>query len=160
MVSNDSHDNECLPYFGTKSLARPPSARSIPAEEPAGSGDRCVHREPGVRPREPRIPLGGPSTRIRTSLARCGTASSRCCPSLDRAASHPQGYQDAFNALISDAYVSVRGATPEGLPVRADDYRSAVLTEAMLRSHRTKSWVNVSARLFPPEPPRSPRTIF
>jgi predicted dehydrogenase len=59
-------------------------------------------------------------------------------------AGHPQGYQDAFNALIADTYTAVRGITPEGLPVFADGYRSAVLTEAILDSHRTKSWINVS----------------
>jgi predicted dehydrogenase len=57
---------------------------------------------------------------------------------------HPQGYQDAFNALIADTYKLVRGIATDGLPVFADGYRSAVLTEAILESHRSNAWVNVS----------------
>ena len=65
-------------------------------------------------------------------------------------AGHPQGYQDAFNALVFDAYSAVRGAEPDGLPVFADGRRSAVLTEAILESHRLKTWVEVSADLSRP----------
>ncbi|MCU1438711.1 MAG: oxidoreductase domain protein [Naasia sp.] len=56
---------------------------------------------------------------------------------------HPQGYQDAFNAFLSDAYDSFTGLAPEGLPTFEDGYRSAVLTEAVLASARTGEWQNV-----------------
>jgi predicted dehydrogenase len=57
-------------------------------------------------------------------------------------AGHPQGYQDAFNALITDAYQSAAGNPPDGLPVFADGYRAAVLTEAVLESRSTGEWVS------------------
>jgi predicted dehydrogenase len=50
---------------------------------------------------------------------------------------HPQGYQDAFNALVADAYDATRGATPPGLPTFDDGHRTAQLTEAVLESAPT-----------------------
>ncbi|MHA7220967.1 Gfo/Idh/MocA family protein [Arthrobacter sp. RHLT1-20] len=63
---------------------------------------------------------------------------------------HPQGYQDAFNALMGDAYAAMDGRVPDGLPVFADGYRSAVLTEAILESNARRTWVEVPAP--PPDP--------
>jgi predicted dehydrogenase len=54
---------------------------------------------------------------------------------------HPQGYQDAFNALVADAYRAVRGDAPTGLPTFADGRRTAQVTEAVLESSRTGAWV-------------------
>lgn len=65
-------------------------------------------------------------------------------------AGHPQGYQDAFNALMGDAYAAMNGRVPDGLPVFADGYRSAVLTEAILESNARRTWVEVPAH--PPNP--------
>ena len=49
-------------------------------------------------------------------------------------AGHAMGYQDAFNGFMADVYAAIDGAEPEGLPTFADGYRSALLTEAVLRS--------------------------
>jgi predicted dehydrogenase len=56
---------------------------------------------------------------------------------------HPQGYQDAFNAFISDAYDEFQGKTVVGVPGLRDGLRSAFLIEAVLLSAESKTWVNV-----------------
>jgi predicted dehydrogenase len=56
-------------------------------------------------------------------------------------AGHPQGYQDAFNALVADAYGATQGRPAPGLPTFADGLRAAQLTEAVLASSRTDAWV-------------------
>lgn len=58
-------------------------------------------------------------------------------------AGHPQGYQDAFNAFMSDAYNAVQGEAPIGLPTFADGYRAAALTEAVIQSSKTETWIAV-----------------
>ncbi|WP_241095499.1 MULTISPECIES: Gfo/Idh/MocA family protein [unclassified Leucobacter] len=60
-------------------------------------------------------------------------------------AGHPQGYQDAFNSFVADAYAVAAGETREGLPTFADGLRAAVITDAVLESARTQAWVEVSA---------------
>lgn len=60
-------------------------------------------------------------------------------------AGHSQGYQDAFNSFVADAYAVAAGETREGLPTFADGLRAAVITDAVLESARTRSWVEVSA---------------
>jgi predicted dehydrogenase len=57
---------------------------------------------------------------------------------------HPQGYQDAFNAFIADAYASFRGNTVEGLPTFVDGLRAAVITQAVLESAQSRQWVDVA----------------
>jgi predicted dehydrogenase len=57
-------------------------------------------------------------------------------------AGHPQGYQDAFNAFVADAYRARHGPVPDGLPTFADGYRAVQLTDAVLRSDRKKQWVD------------------
>ena len=47
---------------------------------------------------------------------------------------HPMGYQDAFNAFVSDAYRGVAGYDVPGLPTAAAGLRAAVLTSAVLTS--------------------------
>lgn len=56
---------------------------------------------------------------------------------------HPQGYQDAFNAFIADAYMAAAGSPPEGMPTFADGLRAARITEAVLDSARLGTWVDV-----------------
>ena len=56
---------------------------------------------------------------------------------------HPQGYQDSFDAFVLDTYAAVRGTPPDGLPTFADGLRAARITEAVLRSAATDSWVDV-----------------
>lgn len=60
-------------------------------------------------------------------------------------AGHPQGYQECFNAFISDTYSAVLGGTPHGLPRFTDGLRAAVLTEAVLVSAASRSWTEVPA---------------
>lgn len=59
-------------------------------------------------------------------------------------AGHPQGYQDCFNAFVADAYSAVRGERPDGLPTFADGARAAAITDAVLRSSATESWVEIA----------------
>jgi predicted dehydrogenase len=59
-------------------------------------------------------------------------------------AGHPQGYQDCFNAYVSDVYEGIGGAgIPDGLPTFRDGWRSTVLTAAVLESAATQAWVEV-----------------
>ena len=58
-------------------------------------------------------------------------------------AGHPQGYQDAFNAFMTDAYASFQGGVVEGLPTFADGLRAAVITGAVLESATSQQWVDV-----------------
>lgn len=59
-------------------------------------------------------------------------------------AGHPQGYQDAFNAFIRDAYASFEGREVEALPNFADGLRAARLTEAVLESAKIGAWADVA----------------
>jgi predicted dehydrogenase len=59
---------------------------------------------------------------------------------------HPQGYQDCFDAFVAETYAAIRGDEPaEGLPRLEDGLRAARLTEAVLESARSRSWVEVPA---------------
>jgi predicted dehydrogenase len=60
-------------------------------------------------------------------------------------AGHPQGYQDSFTAFVSDVYAAVAGHKPDGLPTFADGLRAAVLTQAVVDSARSGTWVEVPA---------------
>lgn len=56
---------------------------------------------------------------------------------------HPQGYQDCFNAFIGDVYTAVAEGVPEGMPVFSDGLRAARITQAVLDSVATDTWVPV-----------------
>ncbi len=58
---------------------------------------------------------------------------------------HPQGYQDAFNAFVADAYASFQGEVRDGVPGIIDGLRSSALIEAVLESAATRSWVQVKS---------------
>ena len=58
-------------------------------------------------------------------------------------AGHPQGYQDAFSAFVGDVYAAVRGDRPDGLPSFTDGLRAARITEAVVASSASSSWVEV-----------------
>lgn len=58
-------------------------------------------------------------------------------------AGHPQGYQDAFNAFVADAYAAAAGEPRDGVPTFADGARAAVITDAVLASARDGRWVEV-----------------
>ncbi len=57
---------------------------------------------------------------------------------------HPQGYQDSFNAFIADTHQAIQGDPPEGLPTFADGWRAAAITNAVLISAQSGSWVDVT----------------
>ncbi len=56
---------------------------------------------------------------------------------------HPQGYQDAFNAFIGDAYEGFLGQKPDGVPGLEAGMRAAALIDAVVTSAAEKSWVEV-----------------
>lgn len=58
-------------------------------------------------------------------------------------AGHPQGYQDCFNAFVSDTYRSISGISVDGVPNFQDGLRAAKLTEAVLESAQTGTWVEI-----------------
>ena len=57
---------------------------------------------------------------------------------------HPQGYQDAFNSFVADAYSGFLGNVRPGVPGLADGLRSSVLVDAVLQSAETGTWMNVA----------------
>ena len=57
---------------------------------------------------------------------------------------HAQGYHDCFDLFVADAYAAIRGEPPEGLPLVGDGLRAARITDAVLASARTQSWIEVS----------------
>jgi predicted dehydrogenase len=60
-------------------------------------------------------------------------------------AGHPMGYQDAFNAFVADAYAAISGGSPEGLPRFDDGLRAVQVTEAVLASAASGTWMEVDA---------------
>lgn len=57
---------------------------------------------------------------------------------------HPQGYQDCFNAFVTDTYALTRGDAVAGVPTFADGVRSVRITEAVLASARDDgAWIDV-----------------
>jgi predicted dehydrogenase len=58
---------------------------------------------------------------------------------------HPQGYQDCFDLFVADTYAAIVGNMPDGLPLFADGLRAAVITDAVITSAATQSWVDVPA---------------
>lgn len=61
-------------------------------------------------------------------------------------AGHPLGYQDAFNAFVSDSYAAAAGVEAQGLPTFHDGLRAAVVTDAVLRSAESADWVELAPR--------------
>lgn len=64
-------------------------------------------------------------------------------------AGHPEGWRDTFRNLFSDFYGAIEaagnGATPNcPFATFADGHRTAMLVEAIIESHRTRSWVRVA----------------
>lgn len=58
-------------------------------------------------------------------------------------AGHPMGYVDAFAGFVRDAHAAVRGPAPDGLPTFADGLRAAQVTEAVLASAESRTWVDL-----------------
>lgn len=56
---------------------------------------------------------------------------------------HPQGYQDAFNAFVADTYAAVAGENPDGLPRFADGLRAVRVTDAVIDSAESGTWIEM-----------------
>jgi predicted dehydrogenase len=65
-------------------------------------------------------------------------------------AGHPLGYQDAFNAFVADSYAAIAGGAPEGLPTFDDGLRAVQVTEAVLESAASGTWVQLDAAYAKP----------
>lgn len=85
--------------------------------------------------------IGG-ETIVRAGSAEMASAAAQRLAYLP--AGHPQGYQDAFNAFIADAYASFEGRAVDGLPTFGDGLRAALLTEAVVESARAGEWVDLA----------------
>jgi predicted dehydrogenase len=59
-------------------------------------------------------------------------------------AGHPMGYRDCFAAFVADVHATVRGEDTPAFPTFADAARTATITDAVLSSARTRSWIEVS----------------
>jgi predicted dehydrogenase len=60
---------------------------------------------------------------------------------------HPQGFQDAFNAFVSDTYRAIRGDRPSvGLPTFADGLRAVQIVDAVLVSAAHQEWSAIPPR--------------
>jgi predicted dehydrogenase len=57
---------------------------------------------------------------------------------------HAQGYDGCFDLFVADTYAAIRGGSPEGLPLVGDGLRAARITDAVLASARSQSWIEVS----------------
>ena len=64
-------------------------------------------------------------------------------------AGHPLGYRDCFAAFVADVYDAVRRHPSDGVPETplyptfADAARTARITDAVLRSARSRTWIEV-----------------
>ena len=58
-------------------------------------------------------------------------------------AGHPQGYADCFDAFVADSHAAMRGEHRDGLPLLADGAAAVALTDAVVRSARTQTWIDV-----------------
>jgi predicted dehydrogenase len=54
---------------------------------------------------------------------------------------HAQGYQDCFNAFVTDTYAAIHGECPAGLPTFEDGLRAARVVQAVIESATTQQWV-------------------
>ena len=59
-------------------------------------------------------------------------------------AGHPQGYQDAFTAFVSDTYAAIVGDDRDGLPRFADGLRAVRITDAVMTAAATANWVEIA----------------
>ncbi|GAA0903454.1 Gfo/Idh/MocA family protein [Virgisporangium aurantiacum] len=64
---------------------------------------------------------------------------------------HPQGYYECFADFVADTYAAIRGEHVEGLPTFADGLRAARITEAVVTSAASGSWVDIATVSVPNE---------
>ncbi len=112
-------------------------------EEPAVVLRRRRGREPLLRPGEPRLavdrrPGGQPAAAARLERGpRRGAL-------LRRPGRAPAGLPGLLRRLRRRHLRAIAGEAPDGLPTFADGLRAARITEAVLESSRTSSWVGVA----------------
>jgi predicted dehydrogenase len=59
-------------------------------------------------------------------------------------AGHPQGYQTCFNDFVADVYLGVQtGRKSEAMATFKDGHRASQITDAVLKSVRSGSWIDV-----------------
>ena len=56
---------------------------------------------------------------------------------------HPMGYADCFAAFVRDVYAAVAGRRTPPYPTFRDAARTAAITDAVLASARTRTWIEV-----------------
>ena len=92
--------------------------------------------------------LGG-RARTETVLRDPNTLSAEAARLSPVPAGHPLGYRDCFAAFVADVYDAVRRHPADGAPrtplypTFADAARTARITDAVLRSAHTRSWIEV-----------------
>ncbi len=66
-------------------------------------------------------------------------------PSAHYPGGHPEGYPDAFKNLFLNVYRAVAGESQGGdFPTFLDGHRAAAMVDAVLTSHRSGRWTEVS----------------
>jgi predicted dehydrogenase len=85
--------------------------------------------------------LGGRSAN--RMIARDGAASDHFPDSRALPPGHARGFIEGFTELFADVYGSVRNGSRREFPSFEDGFRSAVITDAVLRSAREQRWAHV-----------------
>jgi predicted dehydrogenase len=99
----------------------------------------------------PETLLFGGRERTETVIRDPNTLSAEAARLSPVPAGHPLGYRDCFASFVADVYDAVRataaGSAPQEPPLYptfADAARTARITDAVLRSARSRSWIEVS----------------
>jgi predicted dehydrogenase len=58
-------------------------------------------------------------------------------------AGHAQGYAQCFEAFVADTYAAIRGERPEGLPTFDDGLRAARITDRVVASAASRTWLDI-----------------
>lgn len=97
----------------------------------------------------PEALLFGGRERTESVVRDPGTLSAEAARLSPVPAGHPLGYRDCFAAFVADVYDAVRRHPVEAAPADplyptfADAARTARITDAVLRSARSRSWIEV-----------------
>jgi len=76
-------------------------------------------------------------------IARDGRAGARFADSSFLPPGHARGFVECFADLFSDVYKALRNGSARTFPTFDDGARSAILTEAVLRSANAREWVHI-----------------
>lgn len=69
----------------------------------------------------------------------------RSAPYVPVPSGHPQGYQDCFALFMRDVHDAIAGRQVDGLPTFADGVRAARLTDTVIASSQSGTWMDVGA---------------